>query len=35
MQVTCEFCGKAYTFTREEAGRALADVSGKTPYRAG
>ena len=35
MIVTCEFCGKAYTFTREQAERALADRSGKTPERAG
>lgn len=35
MTVTCEFCGKAYTFTRAEAERALADASGKTPERAG
>jgi molecular chaperone Hsp33 len=34
MTVTCEFCGKAYGFTREQAERALADASGKTPYRA-
>ena len=35
MTVTCEFCGHAYTFTRAEAERALADVQGKTPERAG
>ena len=35
MEVTCEFCGRAYAFTREEAERALADPSGKTPERAG
>ncbi len=35
LTVTCEFCGQAYTFTREEAQRALADASGRTPERAG
>ncbi len=35
MHVTCEFCGKRYGFTREQAERALADVSGPTPERAG
>ncbi len=35
MQVTCEFCGKGYAFTRAEAESALADESGKTPERAG
>jgi molecular chaperone Hsp33 len=35
MTVTCEFCGRAYTFTREQAERALADAAGKTPERAG
>jgi molecular chaperone Hsp33 len=35
MTVTCEFCGHAYDFTREEAQRALADAAGKTPERAG
>ena len=34
MHVTCEFCGERYAFTREEAERALADESGKTPERA-
>jgi molecular chaperone Hsp33 len=35
MHVTCEFCGQIYTFSRDEARRALADASGKTPERAG
>jgi molecular chaperone Hsp33 len=35
MHVTCEFCGKRYGFTREEAERALADAGGTTPERAG
>ncbi len=35
MEVRCEFCGQAYAFTREQAERALADPSGKTPERAG
>jgi molecular chaperone Hsp33 len=35
MQVTCEFCGRGYAFSREEAQRALADARGKTPQRAG
>ncbi len=35
MEVTCEFCGRRYAFTREEAERALADQAGKTPERAG
>jgi molecular chaperone Hsp33 len=35
LTVTCEFCGQAYTFTRAQAERALADESGKTPERAG
>ncbi len=35
MTVTCEFCGQAYTFTRMQAQRALADAAGKTPERAG
>ena len=35
MHVTCEFCGKRYGFTREQAERALADESGPTPERAG
>jgi molecular chaperone Hsp33 len=33
--VTCEFCGQAYAVSREEAERALADASGRTPSRAG
>ncbi|HXY39919.1 MAG TPA: Hsp33 family molecular chaperone HslO [Vicinamibacteria bacterium] len=35
LTVTCEFCGQSYTFTREQAERALADASGRTPERAG
>jgi molecular chaperone Hsp33 len=35
MTVTCEFCGRAYTFTAGQAERALADAAGKTPERAG
>jgi molecular chaperone Hsp33 len=35
LEVTCEFCGQAYTFSREDAERALADTSGRTPPRAG
>lgn len=35
LDVTCEFCGERYAFTREEARRALADTGGKTPERAG
>lgn len=35
MTVTCEFCGRPYTFTSEQAERALADAAGKTPERAG
>jgi molecular chaperone Hsp33 len=35
LEVTCEFCGRAYPFTREDAERALADWSGATPSRAG
>lgn len=35
MQVTCEFCGRRYAVSREEAERALADATGKTPRRAG
>jgi molecular chaperone Hsp33 len=35
LDVTCEFCGQAYPFTREEAERALADTKGPTPPRAG
>jgi molecular chaperone Hsp33 len=35
LDVTCEFCGQRYAFTREEAVRALADTEGKTPERAG
>ncbi len=34
-EVTCEFCGESYAFTRAEAERALADASGRTPERAG
>ena len=34
MTVTCEFCGQAYTFTRQEAERALGDAAGRTPERA-
>ena len=32
--VNCEFCGSRYSFTREQAERALADRSGKTPSSA-
>jgi molecular chaperone Hsp33 len=35
MGVTCEFCGERYVFSRDEAARALADATGKTPERAG
>jgi molecular chaperone Hsp33 len=35
LEVTCEFCGQAYAFSREDAERALADVWGATPPRAG
>jgi molecular chaperone Hsp33 len=35
LDVRCEFCGQAYTFTREDAARALADAAGGTPPRAG
>ncbi|MFN8091150.1 MAG: Hsp33 family molecular chaperone HslO [Vicinamibacteria bacterium] len=35
LEVTCEFCGQAYAFTRDEAERALADAKGRTPPRAG
>ena len=35
MQVTCEFCGRGYAFSREQAERALADGRGKTPRPAG
>jgi molecular chaperone Hsp33 len=35
MQVTCEFCGRSYAFSRDQAERALADGTGKTPERAG
>ena len=35
MQVTCEFCGRGYAVSREQAERALADPRGKTPQRAG
>lgn len=34
-EVRCEFCGLAYSFTREQAERALADTSGRTPRPAG
>jgi molecular chaperone Hsp33 len=34
MHVTCEFCGKRYDVSREEAERALADAEGRTPHRA-
>jgi molecular chaperone Hsp33 len=34
MHVTCEFCGRRYPVSREEAERALADAAGKTPARA-
>jgi molecular chaperone Hsp33 len=34
LHVTCEFCGKGYVFSREEAARALDDEGGKTPERA-
>jgi molecular chaperone Hsp33 len=34
MHVTCEFCGRRYGVSREEAERALADAPGKTPQRA-
>jgi molecular chaperone Hsp33 len=35
IDVTCEFCGQRYEVSRGEAERALADVRGKTPRRAG
>ena len=35
LDVSCEFCGKAYALTRAEAERAIADPAGKTPRRAG
>jgi molecular chaperone Hsp33 len=35
LEVTCEFCGQAYAFSREEAEHALADARGPTPPRAG
>jgi molecular chaperone Hsp33 len=35
LEVTCEFCGQAYAFSRAEAERALADARGPTPPRAG
>ncbi len=35
LSVTCEFCGKRYDVSREEAEHALADAAGKTPRRAG
>jgi len=34
LAVTCEFCGQAYAFSRDEAERALADAAGSTPPRA-
>ena len=34
LDVTCEFCGQGYAFSREEAEHALADARGKTPERA-
>lgn len=34
LAVTCEFCGEAYAFSRDEADRALADAAGSTPPRA-
>jgi molecular chaperone Hsp33 len=35
LEVTCEFCGEAYAFSRAQAERALADATGPTPPRAG
>ena len=35
IDVTCEFCGRRYAVSREEAEHALADARGKTPERAG
>jgi molecular chaperone Hsp33 len=35
LHVTCEFCGQRYDVSREDAERALADSTGKTPRRAG
>lgn len=35
LDVTCEFCGERYAFSREQAERALADDTGRTPQRAG
>jgi molecular chaperone Hsp33 len=35
MDVTCEFCGQRYVFSREQAERALADAGAPTPERAG
>jgi molecular chaperone Hsp33 len=35
MEVRCDFCGQTYSFSREEALRALADETGSTPQRAG
>jgi molecular chaperone Hsp33 len=34
VDVTCEFCGQGYAFSRDEAQRALDDPAGKTPERA-
>jgi molecular chaperone Hsp33 len=34
VDVTCEFCGQGYAFSRDEAQRALDDATGKTPERA-
>jgi len=34
LDVTCEFCGQSYAFSREEAEHALSDARGKTPERA-
>ena len=35
IEVTCEFCGRRYDVSPEEAERALADTRGKTPLKAG
>jgi molecular chaperone Hsp33 len=35
LDVTCEFCGRAYGYTRAEAERALGDEGATTPERAG
>jgi molecular chaperone Hsp33 len=34
LDVTCEFCGEGYVFSRAEAEHALADAGGKTPQPA-